>query len=200
MIIYYLPGHANSWLWCPLADYYVVIIIPTSLYTHLNATKDNAAQREFRLSYHRRIQEINSFIGFSTSHHDWNFITKSNNFNILPFTGLKWNHHVRRYKVFLWLRRMDKITSEIIKSTREYKCYWWPKSNNTKKSGKIYTFFDILISYSQTCFMHMKMPKWLKHLLNVHAIIQFGWIYIIWRLFESFGCFYQSLLKFWIKL
>ena len=113
MIIYYPPRHANSWLWCPLADYYVVIIIPTSLYTHLNATKDNAAQREFRLSYHRRIQEINSFIGFSTSHHDWNFITKSNNFNILPFTGLKWNHHVRRYKVFCGLEEWTKLLRKL---------------------------------------------------------------------------------------
>ena len=41
-----------------MADHYVVIIIPTSLYTHVNATEDNVLRHEFRLSYHLRIHQI----------------------------------------------------------------------------------------------------------------------------------------------
>ena len=48
-IIYDQVEHANS-QWCyPMAAHYVVIIIPTSLLTHVNATNDNVARYEFHV-------------------------------------------------------------------------------------------------------------------------------------------------------
>ena len=59
-------------------------------------------------------------------------------------------------------------------------------------TSKINTLLIFWISADFLC--RMKMFKWLKHLLRMHAIIWFWWIYIIWRLLEPFDAFYLELV------
>ena len=59
-------------------------------------------------------------------------------------------------------------------------------------TSKINTLLIFWISVDFLC--RMKMFKWLKHLLRMHAIIWFWWIYIIWRLLEPFDAFYLELV------
>ena len=65
-------------------------------------------------------------------------------------------------------------------------------------TSKINTLLIFWISADFLC--RMKMFKWLKHLLRMHAIIWFWWIYIIWRLLEPFDAFYLELVWDMIRI